>query len=183
MNVLRLIALAIIFLFALAVVLLYFFQAKLIFYPGKLVRDFKFKIGPLDQGRSGALDFCRLCLFQCGGKAGERPFGREQAMHAALRIGPGRRHGMKPEQQAWTGGLRGCWLLMAHGLARMRRLAGGLVLGHDGWTLAQVELRYQRSYRTSLVVDNVAEIPIVRISVPGDWDGWKGGRVVKGSRL
>jgi hypothetical protein len=76
---------------------------------------------------------------------------------------------------------------VARGLARGRRLAGrltgGLVSVHDGWTLAQVELRYQRSYRTSLVIDNAAEIPIVRISVPGDRDGWKGGRVVKGSRL
>jgi fermentation-respiration switch protein FrsA (DUF1100 family) len=49
MNVLKLAALSIIFLYALVVLLFYLFQTKLIFYPGKLSKDFKFKIGPLDE--------------------------------------------------------------------------------------------------------------------------------------
>jgi hypothetical protein len=64
------------------------------------------EIGPLDQSRGGTLDFRGLGLLDHRGEAGERRFSRQQAMHAPFRIGPGRRDGMKPEQQAWTGGLR-----------------------------------------------------------------------------
>ena len=67
---------------------------------------------------------------------------------------------------------------MARGLSglggRAGRLARGLVSGHDVGTVAYEELRCQRSYRISLDVDNAAEIPIVRISVPGDRGGLEG---------
>ncbi len=45
MNVIRIVAFAIVILYFLGIVLLYFFQEKLIFYPGKLSKDFKFKLG------------------------------------------------------------------------------------------------------------------------------------------
>jgi len=49
MNLLKILACIIVILYFLVVVLLYIFQTRLIFYPGKLSKDFKFKLGDNDR--------------------------------------------------------------------------------------------------------------------------------------
>jgi fermentation-respiration switch protein FrsA (DUF1100 family) len=48
MKAAQYIAAAVIFIYIIAVILLYIFQTKLIFHPGKLSKDFKFKLSPED---------------------------------------------------------------------------------------------------------------------------------------